>query len=533
MILSEDKENQIQEFWELLRKKIEYLSKEKASKDGKQWSDELTEDEDKIGIYLGSSNNMWLYIKSGSSKRCDQRTNQMLECSRLIREKIGNKRLISNESQINREHDGRSIKIKRTWARGNVQEWPEIANWVKDQFEFLREIVLECPFSRFYSRKFASPKDTDNLTEILISEDDDTELDDGNDEDATLIPSRYNVSSYGWDSDVEGLVRRLKRGDIFIPKFQRRFVWNQPEKSFFIESLILRLPVPNVFLAHDPETNNLNIVDGQQRLISLRDYLDGKFALTGEKIRDDLKGCYFSHDVAKTQNSKVLSYRDARTLSDAVLHSIVIKPDPAQDDPELGNEYNQAIIQIFSRLNKSGNPLQAHEIRTSIFHGRLDNLIRELNEHSAWRDLFGKHHPRLKDMELILRFIALREDYENYKPPMSSFLDNFMERNREISEEHAKSLADAFRSVITLVKKTLGEDGLRSGKTLMVSRFDAVMSGFDTYLKSYSEPSERRVVRLLSDMEDDDDYKWSVDEFVNRSDRVKKRIERARAIFGT
>lgn len=214
----------------------------------------------------------------------------------------------------------------------------------------------------------------DDFEEAPISGNDDTELEDGNDQDATLPPCRYNVSSYGWDSDVEGLVKRLKRGDIFVPTFQRRFVWNQLEKSFFIESLILRLPVPNVFLAQDLETKNLNIVDGQQRLISLRDYLDGKFALTGEKIRDDLKGRYYSQDVAKTQKSKVLSYRDARTLSDAVLHSIVIKPDPAQDDPELGNEYNQAIIQIFGRLNTSGRPLQAHEIRTSIFHGRLDSL---------------------------------------------------------------------------------------------------------------------------------------------------------------
>ncbi len=378
----------------------------------------------------------------------------------------------------------------------------------------------------------ASLKDADSLVEEPISGNDDTELEDGNDEDETLPPSRYNVSSYGWDSDVEGLVKRLKRGDIFIPSFQRRFVWTQYEKSLFIESLILRLPVPSVFLAHDPETHNLNIVDGQQRLISLRDYLDGRFSLTGEKIRDDLKGCYFSHDVAKTRNSKVLSYRDARTLSDAVLHSIVIKPDPAQDDPELGNEYNQAIIQIFSRLNKSGNPLQAHEIRTSIFHGRLDNLIRELNEHSAWRELFGRRHPRLRDMELILRFIALREDHENYKSPMSNFLDNFMEKNREMSEERAESVGDAFKRAATLVKKTLGERGLRSGKTLTASRFDAMMSGFDTYLESHSEPSEVKVADLLKDMEDNDDYKWSIDAFANETNRVRKRIECARAIFG-
>ena len=86
---------------------------------------------------------------------------------------------------------------------------------------------------------------------------------------------RYNVSSFGWDSDVEGLVRRLERGDIYIPGFQRAFVWTGPEKSRFIESLILGLPVPNVFLAKDANTKSLNIVDGQQRLRSLRDFLAG------------------------------------------------------------------------------------------------------------------------------------------------------------------------------------------------------------------------------------------------------------------
>ena len=528
MTLSEDKENQIQEFWELLSKKIEYLSKEKASKDGKQWSDELTEDEDKIGIYLGSSNNMWLYIKSGSSKRCDQRTNQMLECSRRIREKIGNKRLISDENQNNRERDGRSIKIKRTWARGNVQEWPEIANWVRDQFEFLREIVLECPFSRFRNRKFASQKDTDNLTEIQISEDDDTELEDEKDEDSAPLPNWYSVSSYGWDSDVEGLVRRLKNGDIFIPTFQRRFLWDLSEKSLFIESLIFGLPVPTLFLAQDLETKNLNVIDGYQRLVSIRDFLDGKFPLTGKRIQDDLKGCYFSSDVARSNKSKTLSVFDAKKLSEAVLHSVVVKPDFVRDESKFSYEYNQAIIQMSHRLNTNRKPIQSQEIRTSIFHGPLDDLIRELNEHCAWRELFGKPHSRLKDMELILRFIALRESHSDYISPMSSFLDNFMQKNRKKRMKKAKR---TFKKAATFVKETLGEDCLRNGRTLVVPRFDIVMGGFSTYLESCSEPSRDEAIKLLRKMEREDDCKLSVAKFANDTDRVKKRIERTRAIF--
>ena len=370
----------------------------------------------------------------------------------------------------------------------------------------------------------------DEIEEETI-EDDDTEVAEGtevNDE----PPKRYNVSSYGWDSDVEGLVKRLKRGDIYVPGFQRGFVWTGPEKSRFIESLILGLPVPNVFLAQDAKTRNLNIVDGQQRLRSLGDYLEGKFYLSGQDIQEELKGCYFSREVAKAKSSKVLSDSDARALADAVLHSIVIKPDPSYDDPDLGHEYNQAVIQIFKRLNTSGKPLQAHEIRTSIFYGPLDDMLRELNENPDWRALFGKPHSRLKDMELILRFIALREKHEDYRSPMPKFLDTFMEDNRDMAEAQVDELKAAFAKCVTLVKETIGKEGLRSGNTLTVSRFDAVMTGFDAYLSIHPQPDNAEVLDRLAQLEGDGDYQWSIEEFVNDTDRVKKRINRAIEVFG-
>lgn len=347
-----------------------------------------------------------------------------------------------------------------------------------------------------------------------------------------VLPDRYNVSSYGWDSDVEGLVKRLRRGDIYVPGFQRGFVWNGPEKSRFIESLILGLPVPNVFLAQDSKTRSLNIVDGQQRLRSLWDYLDGKFLLTGQEIQEELRGRYFSREVAKAASSKVLSDADARSLADAVLHATVIKPDPAHDDPDRGHEYNQAVVQIFRRLNTSGKPLQAHEIRTSIFYGSLDTAIRALNEDGNWRELFGKPHPRLKDMELILRFIALREDYEAYRSPMPKFLDTFMEKNRDISVEKIDELKERFTNVAGLVSKTIGKEGLRSGNTLTVSRFDAIMTGFDAYLETHVDENSEEVLGRLKQLETDKKFQWSIEEFVNDTDRVKARISRAKSIFG-
>ena len=341
-------------------------------------------------------------------------------------------------------------------------------------------------------------------------------------------PPMYNVSSYGWDSDVEGLVKRLKRGDIYIPGFQRSFVWTGPEKSRFIESLILGLPVPNVFLAQDARTKSLNIVDGQQRLRSLWDYLEGKFYLTGKDIKEELQGCYFSREVAKATSSKVLSNIDARALADSVLHSIVIKPDPPYDDPELGHEYNQAVIQIFKRLNTSGKPLQAHEIRASIFYGPFDNLLQKLNENVVWRELYGKTHPRLKDMELILRVIALREKHDDYSSPMRNFLDIYMEDNRDMAEAKVDELRSAFAQCVKLMKETF----LDRKKIPTVSRFDTVMIGVDAYLRKNPEPDPTEVFVKFEQLEHDPVYKWSFEKFTNETDRVKKRINRAIEIFG-
>lgn len=370
------------------------------------------------------------------------------------------------------------------------------------------------------------------LEEQVEVEELDTELSD-DPEPTPDPPKRYNISSYGWDSDVEGLVKRLKRGDIFIPGFQRGFVWTGAEKSRFIESLILGLPVPNIFLAQDSKTKSLNIVDGQQRLRTLGDYLGGKFYLSGKDIQEEIRGCYFSRDVAKSPSSKVLADADARTLADSVLHSIVIKPDVTDDDPERGHEYNQAVIQIFRRLNTSGKPLQAQEIRASIFYGQLDTLIRQLNENENWRNIFGKKHSRLKDMELILRFIALRENHAKYRSPMPKFLDDFMEENRDMSAERAESIRSIFEHVVDVVANMIGKDKFRSGNTMTVSRFDAIMAGVDSYLEAHPEPVQAVVLQKLRELEDDKDYKWSVEEFVNDTDRVTTRISRARAIFGS
>ena len=104
---------------------------------------------------------------------------------------------------------------------------------------------------------------------------------------------RYSITSYGADYPVDSVVKRINEDVIFVPPFQRKFVWNINQASRFIESLILGLPVPGVFLSKERGTNRLIIIDGQQRLLSLSSFYSGIFknkVFTLQGVQPDLEG---------------------------------------------------------------------------------------------------------------------------------------------------------------------------------------------------------------------------------------------------
>ncbi|HVB39359.1 MAG TPA: DUF262 domain-containing protein, partial [Terriglobales bacterium] len=147
-------------------------------------------------------------------------------------------------------------------------------------------------------------------------------------EDAVEVQvSPFSVSSYGADYPVETLVSRIKKGDIYVPEFQRGFVWDIKDASRFIESLVLGLPVPGIFLTKELETGKLLVVDGQQRLFSLHYFYEGKwpsqakeFAL--KSVQPGLEGRTYA----------TLRPEDRRRLDDAILHATVFKEDEPSED---------------------------------------------------------------------------------------------------------------------------------------------------------------------------------------------------------
>lgn len=227
-------------------------------------------------------------------------------------------------------------------------------------------------------------------------EDDENVLD--VDPDEEVLPASYEIASYGADYPVDGLVKRMNQGDIVVPSFdpdyqgtgeirgfQRRFVWSRPQMDRFIESLLLGLPVPGIFLVRE-RSNVLLVLDGQQRLKTLQAYYAGVHA--GREYR--LK--HVQRDFID-RSYQELDNEDRRRLDDSIVHATVLR----QEHPT-GSQ--SSIYSIFERLNTGGSPLQPQEIRVALYHGRFLQLISRLNDDPSWRSLYGPTSARLKDQEL-------------------------------------------------------------------------------------------------------------------------------------
>lgn len=146
----------------------------------------------------------------------------------------------------------------------------------------------------------------------------------------------YTITSYGADYPVDSLIKRLKSGDVFIPKFQRAYIWKYRDACRFIESLLLGLPVPGIFVAKESESGKLLVIDGHQRLQSLLYFYDETFKerkeFLLEEVNDEFKGAKYS--TLKDQ------YR--RRLDDSLIHLTIVRQDEPTDD-------NSSIYQIFER----------------------------------------------------------------------------------------------------------------------------------------------------------------------------------------
>lgn len=336
-------------------------------------------------------------------------------------------------------------------------------------------------------------------------------------EDVSTTGELFSISSFGVDYPVETLVSRMEKGLFYIPPFQRAFVWSQNQCSRFIESLLLGLPVPGIFLFKEPDSGKHLVIDGQQRLKSLQYFASGlintrEFSLTGLETR-------FGGRTYKT-----LDEADRARLDDAVIHATVFK----QDLPE--GEIN-SVYEVFERINTGGIKLSPQEIRSCICHGKFNDYLHKLNDNPHWRKLYGPKSKRLKDIELILRFLAFYEKGSDYKAPLKHFLNDYMKQKRNISDDQLKNLGGIFAKTLEFVVKALGERPFRPDRSLNTAVFDAVTCALAHRLEDRPEPSDAAVKIAYDDLLKNDRFIEGYIRATADEENVKRRMGEAHNAF--
>lgn len=359
----------------------------------------------------------------------------------------------------------------------------------------------------------------------LINEAEEKVVDAAEKEEA-IAPVAYEISSFGADYDVEGLVRRLQRGDIIIPDFQRNYVWSINDASKFIESLLLGLPVPSIFFMREPDTNKFLVIDGQQRLKTLQFFYEGVF---NPKTQNKHQRVFRLTNVLPTFEGKTytdLIEAERIKLDNSIIHTTVIRQELPQDDTA-----DTSMYYIFDRLNSTGRSLTPQEIRTAVDHGSFIDLISKLNTYTPWRNIYGRPSVRLKDQEMILRFLAFYFDHENYTPPMRNFLNAFSQAKRKSSEAFLSECEMVFKSMIDVAWQSLGARAFKPDRVINAAVFDSAGVGL-AYRLHQGNIEDIKNVQIVHDvLLEDEDYIAATSATTASETSVKTRVAKAIRAF--
>ncbi len=309
-------------------------------------------------------------------------------------------------------------------------------------------------------------KQSDSGLEVIQSEMDDQDA----------VPESYDIVTYPADYTLEGLVGKLHK-TIIITGFQRKFVWTVKQASRLIESFLLGLPVPAIFLYSDPQTSKFEVVDGQQRLLSVAYFFEGYF---GEPDRRGNRAVFKLQGLNKKSPYNQLTYQDLQSydeaaynrLNEAVLRAFIVK--------QLKPEGRSSIYHIFERLNTGGTQLVGQEIRNCVYHGPFNDLLISMNRNREWRTIFGKpaEDKRMRDVELILRFLALYYIASSYYKPMKKFLSKFMEKHQRDDPNSLSAYRRLFEETTKTIYECLGHRPFHIRAGLNVAAFDGVYVAF-------------------------------------------------------
>lgn len=320
------------------------------------------------------------------------------------------------------------------------------------------------------------------------------------------------------------------------PEYQRRLVWDRQKKSLFIESLIMNIPIPPIFL-YEWDYSRFEVMDGQQRLSSIIEFYENRLKLSGLEEWESLNGKTFS-DLPPLLKKAF----DRRRISATVL---LVESTAGE------RTHNELRKFVFERLNTGGQKLNAQELRNCIYSGQFNDMLIRLAGNDTFDDLWeiprysenirggqiskklaeNALFKRMSDCEIVLRFFAFR-DKTKIKGAVKKILDDCMEREQNISINQAKAYETLFIERLNACKNIfesttfkLPED--KSSMKLSQPLFDAVMVAVDRLYSRKDEliPKRKKIQSDFSKaLKDKNNYELVVGK-PGTADAIKRRSD--------
>lgn len=340
---------------------------------------------------------------------------------------------------------------------------------------------------------------------------------DTSDPDATPIRDR-RVVTQPYDLAIDAIISQVNSNILFLrplssrPNFQRQYVWSDVLASKLVESVLLNVPIPPCYLSENEE-NELDVIDGQQRIYSIYRFAENQFKLSNLEALTELNGKRFFE----------LSSREQRKILTHTLRCVVIT-----------NELHPEIkFDVFERLNTNTVPLNSQELRNCIYRGALNDVLNDLSFDERWLAIRKKKAPdkRLADEELILRFFAYELlGLESYKTPLKGWLNDAAKSGRRLTNDETSELKRIWDHCLNFVLEIFEPtEAFRRPSATAINRalFDLIMSTAAKHRGIVSPDEAGRFREALKRLAENEEF----DDLISRAVDHKKRTRRRFVIW--
>ena len=294
------------------------------------------------------------------------------------------------------------------------------------------------------------------------------------------------------------------------PEYQRDFVYSIEKSSRLIESALMRIPLPTIYLCEEKD-GKLSVVDGQQRIRSFLNFIRNEYALKGMTVFPELEGKYYKDLETKLQD----------VIDETSIRTIIINEDSAD-----------AKYDIFERLNRGAVTLKEQELRNCVYRGPYNSMINEIATDKNVSIMFKAENKRMWYQEYILRFFALI-NYMSYRPSMKTYLNKYMKAHQYDDKKSVQEDRDAFIKTLSIVKEVLGSDAFSTvdyDKKVVLNKFsatfyDSIMIAFSRFDRTKLIAKADAIRAAINDKKlHDDAYHDACYAATGSTDRVVKRI---------